>query len=186
MHNAITTDIVEGQIHTAEGLLQWIQAEAEKTRAAFSVSPLLLVARILLGSIINKVESAGVNNFDPEHAGFAASKFIEVSEAIRVMIARSEVSGLYDRLPSRVLFRTVQRQGKKLAEIANALRVIDETWQATVTQSAQKSIDKARQLALAAAEEPIQLFDAQEELHDSPTEDAIRAHFHRTADLHPK
>lgn len=183
MDNEITADIVEGQIQTAEGLLQWIQAEAERTRAAFSMFPLLLFVRYLLGSIIKQIERSGVDNFDPEHAGHAAAKLKEVSEAIRVMIARSAMSGLYDRLPSRTSFKRVQRYGVKLSDIANALRVIDEAWQATTTQAAQKSIEKARQLALSIPEEPIQLFDAPEELHDSPTESAIRAQLHRTASL---
>jgi hypothetical protein len=186
MHNEITTDIVEGQIQTAEGLLQWIQAEVEMTRAAFSVSPLLLIVNYLLGSIVKKVEGTGVDSFDPEHAGYAASKFMEVSEAIRVMIARSEVSGLYDRLPSCRLFKRVQKHGKKFSDIATALRVIDDAWQATTTQAAQKSIEKARQFALSISEEPVQLFDAQEDLHDSPTDDAIRAQFQRTSNPSPK
>jgi hypothetical protein len=186
MRSEITADVVEGQIVTATGLLQWIQAEAEKTRRASGVAPLLGVLTILLGSIISTMRKKGIENFDPEHAGYAAAKLWEVSEAIRVLIAGSDISGLYDRFPSSRLLKKVQSQGRDLSKIANALNLIDEKWQITVAQAAKERISLARQIALSTPEESIELFDEVDESCEGPSEEAVRAQFHRTAGLHSK
>lgn len=186
MNNEITTDIVEGQIQTAEGLLQWLQAEAEMTKRALAMYPLLMGLSYILGSIVKTVGKIGIDRFDPEHAGYTASKFIEVSKAIRVVVAGSDICGFYHRFPLGKPFKRVQAQGKTLAQMAITLQGIDEQWQATVEQAAKKQIMRAQELAFSAPMESVELFDCQQESFYGPSEDSIRAQFHRTANLHSK
>lgn len=186
MRSEITADIVEGQIQTAEGLLQWIQAEANMTRRAFSVTQPLLFLAFLLSTIIKTMQKIGVDQFDPEHSGYTASKFIEVSEAIRLAIARSDASGLYNRFPCGRLFEKILAQGKTLADMAGTLQNIDEEWQAMIEMAAQKQISQAKKVALTVPEESIELFDSPRESSDSPSEHATRSQFHRAVNLHAK
>lgn len=183
MSSTITADVVEGQIDTASGLLRWIEAEADKTRRAISISPLLVLLALILRSIIRKVESEGIENFDPLHAGYASSKFREVHQAIRMMIARSHFAGLYSRIPCGQLFALVDSQGTHLEKIADILYSIDEKWQAKVSEVASEKIAMSRKLALATPDEPVELFDSPEDPSTSPSEDAIRRQFHRAANL---
>ena len=184
MRSEVTVDVVEGQILTASGLLQWIEAEADKTRRAIGVSPLLGALTYLLGSIIRKIEQIGIDQFDPEHAGFAASKFIEVSESVRVMIAHSETNGLYDRFPLRRILKRIQIQGKQLKSMATTLQLLDEKWQSKIAQAAQERIELSRQIAIVTPEEPIILFDSPDDSSEGPSEEAIKAQFHRAVATH--
>lgn len=183
MSSTITADVVEGQIDTASGLLRWIEAEADKTRRAISITPLLCALAYILGSIIKRVETEGIDNFDPVHAGYASAKFREVHDAIRMTISRSHYAGLYTRIPCSKLFSKIESQGKQLDKIASALSLIDEKWQSTVSQAATEKIAMARKMAFATPDEPIDLFDAPDDPSTMPSEDAIRAQFHRAANL---
>lgn len=183
MSSTITADVVEGQIDTASGLLRWIEAEADKTRRAISITPLLCALAYILGSIIKKLETEGVENFDPLHAGYASSKFREVHEAIRVMISRGHYAGLYARIPCRTLFAKIEAQSNHLDRIASALCLIDEKWQSTISRVATEKINLAHRMASATPEETIELFDTPEDPSSSPSENAIRSQFHRAATL---
>ena len=183
MTTAINTDVFQGQIDTASGLLHWVEAEADKTRRAITISPLLGVLSYLLSSIIRQVEAGGVENFDSLHAGYASAKFREVSDGIRVMICRSQKAGIYDRFSCHTLFARIERQGKHFGEIASALSVVDEQWQHTVSQAADEAIALARTMVAEAPDQPIDLFDAPEDPSSSPSENAIRAQLHRAIHL---
>ena len=183
MSPTITADVVEGQIDTASGLLRWIEAEADKTRRAISVTPLLYLLAYILGSIVKKVENEGIENFDPLHAGYASSKLREVHEAIHMMISRSQHAGLYSRFPCSVAFTRIEGQRKHLEKIASALYLIDEKWQSTVSEAASGKIAIARKMAVANPDGLIDLFDTSDEPSNSPSENAIRSQFRRAATL---
>lgn len=183
MHSEMTMDAVEGQIVTATGLLQWTIAETEKARWAWSVSPLLIALAYLLGSLIRKIEREGIEHFDPEHAGFAAEKFREITEHISEMVAHSDAVGLCDHFPSKTLLRRIQLQGDKFSKLASLLIDIDIQWQAKVAQAAQTQIELARQAALSIPEEATELFEETQDVSESPSAEALRAHLKRTLSL---
>ncbi|MDF0674222.1 MAG: hypothetical protein P0120_07745 [Nitrospira sp.] len=183
MSSSVTADIVEGQIDTASGLLRWIEAEADKTRRAISVSPLLIALTYILGSIIKKFESKGTYNFDQLHAGYASSKLLEVHQAIRMMISHSRQAGLYVRIPCNRLFAKVEGQGKELEKIATALYLVDENWQSVISEAASAKIALAQKEALNRSDQTIELFDSTEDPSHYPSEDAIRRQLNRAATL---
>jgi hypothetical protein len=183
MTTAINADVFQGQIDTASGLLRWVEAEADKTRRAITISPLLGILSCLLSSIIRKAEAGGVESFDPLHAGYASEKFREVCDGIRVLISRSQNAGFYTRFPCHRFLVRIERQGKHFGEIASALSVVDEQWQRTVSEAASKKIAMARTMAIEMSDQPIDLFDVPEDPSAYPPENAIRAQFHRAVNL---
>lgn len=177
----VSADVVEGQIATATGALQWLQAQAEKTRRATAISPLVIFITYVLGLVLRKIEKEGVSRFDPEYAGEAADKFLEVSNMIQRLIARSDQTGLFDHFPSNLWFPKLQQQGKELFRLVAPLRAIDERWQAAIAEAAQEQIDKYRKaptIAPTEAEE-VEVFTSTQESCHSPSEEATRAHLRR-------
>ena len=180
MISMVAVGVIEGQIATASGVLEWLQAKAERARKAYAISPLLLFATYLLGSVISNVKKGGVDQFDPEHAGFAADNVLEVSQKIRTLIALSEQAGFYGQFPASIWFRKMEQQGKELDKLAEALRLVDEKWQVSVSKAARAKIDRSRLAADLAPEEPIEVVEQKDDSLESPSEEAIRSHLHRS------
>lgn len=175
-----TACIIDGQVESVGAALRALLVEAEKTGKATAVTPALAYITYLLHRVIAEVDLDGIERFDPEFAGLAADKFIETSRKIQMVIANSDRVGILERIPAKALFRKLQSQGGRLAQMADVLRNIDERWRAMLDAGTQFRLDALRREVASDQAGPAELFDFPEEAVEGPCEGALQEQLHCT------
>lgn len=174
--SVITADVLEAQVATAGGLLQWLHAKAREARETWRAAGILSLVVGLMGWILREVQKKGVENFDPPDYGSLAHAFRGLGATIRRLGAAGDSSGLADRFACRRLFRRLRVQAQAFSQFADRLSLLDQQWQEAVSRAAEERIRQERDAMAAEGAWRIPEMDEPSE----PSDDAIRAQLIRT------
>jgi|SRR3990172_2879527 len=177
--SVLTADVLQAQIVTAGGLLQWLHAKAKQAREAWAGSLALAIVVGLIGWILRAVQKKGVESIDPEQAGTLGDHFRRLGASIRLVTAAGDTSGMADRFLYRRFFRALRRQAAECAEFAGQFEALDRQWQLTVSAAAKERIAELRAAAQSSAVESGFWLESMDE-YAGPSEEAIKAQLART------
>lgn len=176
--SALTADVLQAQVATAGGLLQWLHAKRRQAREAWTDSAILSLVVLLLGWIIREVKKKGVENLDPEVAGPIADAFRKLSASIRRFSAAGDTTGASEQFPCKRLFRRLRDKAQECNTLAEQFSSIGDKWQVTVSEAARQKLAAVRAAALNLSDESMPSFEELKE-YSGPSDEALIAHLHR-------
>ena len=176
--SVLTADVLQAQIVTAGGILQWLHAKAAQAREAWASLLALPVVVALIGWIIRAAQKKGVENFDSQDAGMLADGFRRLALSIRYITAAGDTTGIADCLLHRRFFRTLRHQANGCSAMAGQFDAVDRQWQATVSAAARERLEAVRAAAISAADRAG--FFLEDEGYSGPSDEAIRVQLART------